>query len=509
MIAPLRAQETLERARTIMDSGRGAALPELLEIIETLSLNICEVSISELGELIEKDAVVLAKVVAVANTLFHNPRIVPIATLSQAIHQLGYNRIRTLAVSLMLLDHAGGSHPPERREAAALALCAGLLAQAAAQELGTHDPELVFACAALRNFGPVMFAAVSPEHTRAAVQRIPQSGPALAYRALFGLTPLEFTRKILSAARLPAEVLVALRDGEPESLNGIATTFEGRLLGLADYGSRLAQLTLAPCRTSDGFVGQARTLGRRFARLVPGAPDLAGPVLARADDRLRQFTTGHGFAAMPTKSLTRIGWRAQLYSTDPVTAEAAPTDSTPPLPPPAPDDPLPADPAAPDDASAPEPIEPLATELAAAAPTDPLLAALARVRDLFAARDCWLFRAAPGEKHLRLVRSLDPRAIAAAAEARVDPAERSVFGVCLQRREIVVMHDATQSPHVPRWFRQHLEAPGAFLLVPLPASAGPSELLLVGWPAPRRLAVTPAQVAQAREALAPAARAAA
>src|SRR4051812_33034214 len=114
MLSPLSASQTLERARILMDSGRGAALPELLKLIETLSLNLAEVTVPELAEIIEKDAVVLTRVISVANTIANNPGIAPLATLTQAIHQIGYNRIRTIAVSLMLLETAGTSTTGEQ-----------------------------------------------------------------------------------------------------------------------------------------------------------------------------------------------------------------------------------------------------------------------------------------------------------------------------------------------------------------------------------------------------------
>ncbi len=528
MLEPLSARQTLDRARAIMQAGRGAALPELLKIIETLSLNLSEVTISELGELIEKDAVVLAKIISVANTLAHNPGISPLATLSQAIHQVGYNRIRTIAVSLMLLDTAGAANPPEQRDAAAHALCAGLLAQGAAEQLGTHDPEFVFACAALRNFGPIMFAAVSAEHCRAAAKRFALAGPATAYRAQFGLTPLEFTRRLLTAARLPDDVLETLRDCEPESLAGTSTTHATRLLGLADYGSRLATLTLEARRGSDAFAAELRALARRFDRLVPGAFDLVRPALQRADERLRQFSGGPGARSLPAKSLARIDWRLGQLSPAEIAPDRGPAD--------------PADSTA--DAAFPG-CDPLSTDIldaaadstalstepplsASASPTssaspfstapadpfpDPFAAAdsdaqalleiLGEIRRDFAAQECWLFRPAPGEKLYSPAHSLGHAAAQPSASVRLDPAERSVFGVCLQRREIVLIHDASRSPHLPRWFRQNLGAPAAFALIPSSPrgdDASPA-LLLVGWSVPRRIALTPAQLSLARRSL--------
>lgn len=544
MVAPFTAQQTLDRARTIMQSGRGAALPELLKLIETLSLNVCEVTISELAELIEKDAVVLAKIISVANTLAHNPGIAQLSTLSQAIHQLGYNRIRTIAVSLMLLDTAGEANPAEQREAAAHALCAGLLAQGTAESLGTHDPEFAFACTALRGFGRIIFAAISASHCREALQRIPASGEPLAYRSQFGVTPLDFTRQLLSAARLPDEVLRTLRECEPESLAGVSTTYDARLLGIVDFGSRLASLTLDARHGPDAYLSQVRGLARRFERLVPGASDLAKPALQRTDERLRSFTRCNGIRVLPTLSLTRIDWRLRQLSpthlpperdtlvppareapgtTTPLagpaslvatTTTSAPGDSSLlPLPAPftAPEPLLSAPALAP---SAPEPVSwdsPLTDSIAFEAQpldpatVDPLQNALTLIRSALSAQDCWLFHSPAGATSLTFTRGLGSAATHLPAAVRLLPEERTVFGVCLQRQEVVLIHDTTESsllPYLPAWFRQTSGAPTAFSLIPLRTPDAAAALLLVGWGTPRRVVVSPAQIALARQLLA-------
>ena len=323
MVEPLSARQTLDRALALMASGRGTSLPELLRVIETLSLNVCEVTVSELGEIIEKDTVIVARVIAAANTIAHNPTISPLTTLSQAIHRLGYTRIRTIAVALMLLDTAGGSNPPEQREAAAQALCAGLLAQASAQEVGTHDPELVFACAAMRNFGYIMSAAVSVEHCRLAQQ---QTGGNLAeaYQAQFGIAPLELARRLLTAARLPAEVIETLRDCEPGSPTAESSNFENRLLAHAEYGTRLAHLTLESTQNPERFADAVRNLGEQFAALLPGAAEFAPRALGGANQRLSDFTVAHGMRGLPTKSLQRVRWRLhQMTETEPADPASA------------------------------------------------------------------------------------------------------------------------------------------------------------------------------------------
>lgn len=522
MLPPLTASQTLERARAMLESGRGAALPELLELIQTLSLNICEVTIPELAELIEKDAVVLAKVISVANTLAHNPGIAPITTLSQAIHQIGYNRIRTVAVSLMLLESAGSGSHNAQREAAAFALCAGLVAHGTAAELGTHDPEFAFACAALRNFGHIVMATISPEHCQAAAKHAPQQGIPAAYRTQFGLTPLDLSRRLLTAARLPTEVLDALRDCEPTAFAGVTTTHDARLLGIAEYSSRLAALALDSHESPHAFAQKAKHLGQQFARLVPGAAQLARPALHHADLRLSNFSRSTGTRALPTSSLQRVHRRVEQlgpespaesgadYSSpvEPAAPLPALAEAPPPVPTPEPEDPITTLPppalagsAAPWDAAL------TASHAFGATPLtpDPLevaFATLTLARDTLGATDCWLFRTMPGHADCTLSDGVGPAWSECEPGALIRASDRSVFGVTLSRREIVVIHDSNDPailPYLPEWWRALPQRPLAFLLIPIEVMGEVRAVVLAGWPAPRRITVEPARVNVVRQ----------
>ncbi len=249
MLTPLTAPETLDRARKALHSGRGVGLPELLRLIESLSTNLGESTISEIAELIEREPAVLSRVLTVANTLMHNPGVAPVASIPQAIHHLGFNRVRTLAVSLMLLENTGGANPPEQREAAALALCAGLLAQGCAQGLGNIDPELAFACAALRQFGAIILPVVWLKLCREMLQRRKTMPEEQAARECFGPTPLELSRR----RQLPVPpVAVAAFSGLSA---GLVSRSSGRNRGLhpaaaahrpARHGPRAHRLGPAP-----------------------------------------------------------------------------------------------------------------------------------------------------------------------------------------------------------------------------------------------------------------------
>jgi HD-like signal output (HDOD) protein len=148
MLVPLTARQTTDMAAAALASGRGAGLPELLELIQTLANRMEHISLGDIAELVEQDPVVSARLISMANMIANNPGMTPLTNVTHAIHQIGFQRVRSLAISLMLLKSSGArQNPPEQRQAASRALCAGLIAQACAKQITAVDTEMVFACA--------------------------------------------------------------------------------------------------------------------------------------------------------------------------------------------------------------------------------------------------------------------------------------------------------------------------------------------------------------------------
>lgn len=537
-MTPLSAQQTFDRAQTALKSGAAAGLPELLELIETLSTDIYKVSLSELAAVIEKDATVLAKVITAANTLTHNPGIAPIATVQQAIHHVGFTRIRSLAVSLLLLEKNGrGRNHPEQRDAAALALTSGLVAQGCAEQLGTIDPDVAFACATLRHFGELILPVVSIEHTRAAHERLKTKPADIAWRGMFGLTPMELTRKLLAAAKLPEEVARALRDCAPEALAGTATTFDTRLLCVTELGSRLARNALDTGMGCDAYAHRSREIAKTFDRIFPGADGLVAPALLKTGDRLQNFVSVSGLASLPTAGLRRI--RVHAYHLNPNhapvtepppaarpagagaddTATAADPGAETAAVPAATEEPVVASPAPPPaelPPANPAPIEEpweaaleragaFAASPAPAPAANPLTDALALARDSAQADTCWLIERLPGGASLTLTAGTGPEWKSLKGSVAVRSDERSVFGVCLTRQEVVVLHDTREpsiQPYLPAWWRAAAVTPRAVALVPLRLDAETTAIALLGWGSPRRVNLAAPQLALVRQILA-------
>jgi HD-like signal output (HDOD) protein len=532
MVTPLSATQTLQLARAALKSGHGAGLPELLKLIETLSANIGETSISDIAELIEKDPAVLCRLLCVANTIVHNPNVAPMTSIPHAIHQLGFKRVRSLAVSLMLLKNTGGpDNPPEQREATAKALCSGLLAHGCAHNLGSVDPELAFACAALRQFGHIVLPVVSLEHYREVPELMKTMSEDLAYTELFGLTPLELSRHLLGAANLPAEVLESLNECDPGAMSAtLSSTYAARILGVADFSCRLASLAMDGGNNAAKFDTLSLELTQHFESLLPGVGTSLDAILLHTEERIGAYTRSENSSTLPAPSLERIKSRVLHKNPSagkPVNApvKAGISGSVPPIqgtahphgkipvetkkgattPPVAAATPA----AAAADTPVPVWAEQLAhttafeTQVATPPPVvDRWSATLTFVRDSFGAQESWVFIPAPGGESFSILQGVGAswQDFRACAAIRAD--ERTVFGICLARRENVVIHstiEPTLAPYLPKWYRETKGAPGAFILMPLHNDGRTHGLVLIGWNLPQRITVSAAQTELARQ----------
>lgn len=530
MLVPLTSRQTIDLAASALASGRGAGLPELLELIQSLSSKIDRVSLSELSGLIEQDPAVAARLIGIANMIAHNPGMTTLTTVAHAIHQVGFQRVRSLAISLMLIESTGGRrNPPEQRQAASRALCAGLLAQACARQVHAVDPEMVFACTTLRHLGRIILPVVSIEHYRAAMAEVPAATEAAAFRRYFGLAPLELSRELLRSYTLPPDIQDALDEFHPGAGRVGSASHSQRLMGIAEYGGRLARIVLDLSVDDAGYRQETTALAETFGQAIPNAGELLTPTLLLAGERLAQFMQVPGTSTLPEMLLRRL--RSRLPKDDEANAAPArvpgtvPARAVPPppavapaagRPPPASPAPSPA-PAAPtarrrepppaQSAPAPTPAAP-ATARADDLPegitlvpgparrlsvNEPWLEVLRPIRDGFGAGDCAVFLRSASDGPFVLAEGLGPLTTHHQDTAAVHPGEKTVFGIALTRRETVVIHDsrtATLQSYLPPWFQRDPHTPAAFLLVPLATGDHVNGLVLIGWPKSRRIELT-------------------
>jgi HD-like signal output (HDOD) protein len=510
------ANHTVERASAALRSGECACLPEIVRLMRTLSSDSSGISVDELAEVVEKDAVVLAKVIGAANTFGYNPGAVPVTSVRQAIHVIGYERIRSLAMSLLLLEQTARTRSlAERREAAVLALTSGCLAQSIASSRPMINPDEAFVCASLRHFGRIVMAMCMLDEFHQAEELREVCDDDEAYRQVFGLTPLQLSHQLLKASDLPEEILVTLQDLPASALASLEATPDAQLLALTDFAAKLSSLALKADLSAAEFTRRSHALATSYAKQLPALDQEIVSLLKSAGQQLDDFVRVFRLTSLPAESLARVKLRSA--GLDPAASRPDPAPRT-------------ADQAtSTGDASValanvPQPatvVSDAADEPAgfgwqteidrvsalgtspSATPQSLMRAVLESLRRGFDAPESLLFcPPMPGADH-RLVHGYGVLFNRLRARARVRPEERTVFGVCLTRRENVVIHHAADpkiGAYLPEWLREPL-ALGAFVLLPIAHAATVHGIVLVGWPEARQITIRPEHLRMIRTLL--------
>jgi HD-like signal output (HDOD) protein len=538
-----------------MEAGEAAGLTEIVELIQQLSGNAIETSVQELATLIGKDLVVTAKVITAANTLGYNPTGVEVSTISQAIHVIGFNKIRQLAVSLLLIENAERTlNPTEKREIAALALCSGLMAESVMEKHGSNNPEHAFICASLRNYGRILMTTFMIEEYRRARTLAMQSGASEdeAFNQVFGLTPLELGYHLLESAHLPDPILKSMRALPPDAVRKASQFPDVELLLLADLSVKLCEFALRTDLSAEEFEKNARALSNKSGRAF--GLDVEGLLSALSDTghQLNAFAAAFGLKALtgslsprlhdrvarkdpagfiPLTRLTPIDAEPTTNTNSPVSsgkpASAAPTTKSAPVTPP-PTAPAAAPPSAsstpPTDAALSDdhPAEPPATseaifqrafdtgidQLASLLGEQPVnmdkvfRVVLQAAMQGFSASEGVLFVRDRASLPYSAQHGKGPIYDATRRQPLVRESDRNVCGICLQRLEDVFINDATDAKiitHLPPWLKASQLA--SFVLLPIHENKRPFALLIAGWPDKKTMGFTVSQIRQVRSLL--------
>jgi len=504
MDASTLAAQTVDRARSAMQTTRIASLPEVVKLLRALTGNSQQVSVLELAEIIQSDAVVMAKVVTAANMFAYNPKGMEVTSVSQAIHVIGYERIRTLAMSLMLAEQVSRVQSSDaQREYAAQSLMAGCLAQALAGGRAILDQQKAFICASLRNFGQIVLSACMPDELGELRKAAGGEPDDEAYCQVFGLTPLELGYQLLDAASLPEEILGTLRAIPTEVFVAMQRTPDDQLRGLTAFAGELAALTLDPRSDPAEFAQKSDALARRYEHVLPLLHEEIHRVMDAASTQLDGIVRTFRIKSLPPRLMMRLSkCRNAVDPNRPVTPPAAPASGS-------------AAPVAPAGttgsrspvAKAPETLpdydwngglEQLTGLMRQPGMSRSALyaALLQTVRTGMGAKECLLFCGAPGGTEFPLVHGSGEvyHDLQVGHVTRVMPGERTVFGVCLGRNENIIIHHAREEkiqPYLPTWVKPRAPFLGAFILLPVSDGAQVGGVVLAGWPEARQIVLTP------------------
>ncbi|HAM73393.1 MAG TPA: hypothetical protein DCM86_17305, partial [Verrucomicrobiales bacterium] len=115
-------KKTINSLTEGLESGKSAAVSQVIRLIQDITSKVDTISVDQLADLISRDLATMTKVLGVANTIGFNPTGSEITTVHQAIQTVGFEKIRNIAMALLLLDSAEqGAAGREKQQVAALA----------------------------------------------------------------------------------------------------------------------------------------------------------------------------------------------------------------------------------------------------------------------------------------------------------------------------------------------------------------------------------------------------
>jgi len=240
---PLEAYETLQIIREQLRSMEFASLPAIVKTAQNLSKKVETMTNFELAAIISKDPFATAKVLDLANKGSADK--VAVTKLEDAILAAGYGKVRAIAMKLLdaerIIQHL---RQPEQEEAASINLVSCMIAEELMNLKGNYDAAEAFICTVLRGYGKVLLSTFIIETYREAMIALPVKGEPGAFRAAFGLTPIELSYELLSDTKIPKKILRTIKPLDPAILEEELLTMSetDELLIFSEFVYRFTQL---------------------------------------------------------------------------------------------------------------------------------------------------------------------------------------------------------------------------------------------------------------------------
>lgn len=304
-----KSRRTLAILQEAIESGRSAALTQVIQLIQEITAKADTISVGQLADLVSRDLATMTKVLGVANTLGYNPTAAEITTVQQAIQTVGFEKIRNISMALLLMESAErGDLGKQKQEVAALALASGIMAQAVSEQHPGLDPEQAFVCSALRSYGQLLIVNFMPEayaEARALVTSDKISWDA-ACRSVFGLTTLEITHELLSSAQLARGILGTIRPVPRELTESKYHSPTELLLITAEFSSRFCEQVAERPAEGEQLKGEAVKLARQYGVALALDDEQFTNLFDRVDKRLRSFGQAHGLKMFNNPLMKRL-----------------------------------------------------------------------------------------------------------------------------------------------------------------------------------------------------------
>jgi serine/threonine protein kinase len=250
-------------------------------------------NVSSLSGEILKDVALTNKLLRLVNTASYSTSAGGISTVSRAVALVGFNNIRNMALSLVLLEHMHDkAHAAHLKEEFLRSLLAGMLAS----ELGTTVPgsEEAYLGALFQNLGRLLTAFYFPEEARQVRGIVAGSGTpgetrvsdATASVRVLGLSFETLGLGVAKTWGLPATLQACMRTppGDPPTRPPADGT--DRLRWLTDTANRIADTLLQA--EPEHAASEVAAVAKRYAKALGVSPEQIQAASTSAREKLSQ-----------------------------------------------------------------------------------------------------------------------------------------------------------------------------------------------------------------------------
>lgn len=303
------ARRTIARLVEGLESGRSAAITQVIQLIQEITSKVDTISVDQLAELVGRDLATMTKVLGVANTIGFNPTGAEVSTVHQAIQTIGFDKVRNIAIALLLLESCeSGDGCNEKQNVSALALASGTLAQTLIEQRGGADPDQAFVCAALRSYGQLLLVNYLPEDLQKARGLQTKGGQSwdACCREVFGLSALQIGSEMLSLSQVSKSLLNTLRPVSLDLVNSKAHTSSELLLIAGEFATRFCEQAATSTGDIEELKKQALQLARQYGVSLQLDEDAVEAIFERTERRLASFGKAQGLQGFTSVLIRRL-----------------------------------------------------------------------------------------------------------------------------------------------------------------------------------------------------------
>jgi HD-like signal output (HDOD) protein len=265
------------------------ALSEAISDINRIASSDRE-GVNELSNHILKDFALTNKLLKLANVAFYNQvGGGSISTISRAVVVLGFDAVRSIALSLILFDNLENkAHAQQLKEEFVKVLYAGMLARAIADTAQVKDVEEAFIGAMLHKLGRMLAMFYFPEEMALVLQRVETEGlnDARVSTEVLGVSFENLGIGIARSWGFPDPLVQSMKNLPDGKIRKGASNVE-RLRALAGFANELCEIVLeTPDEDRNMALGR---LAARFGDTVPVTVELLSGMMEKSMQDIAQF----------------------------------------------------------------------------------------------------------------------------------------------------------------------------------------------------------------------------